>query len=297
MASRRRDLAKRRLPAGTSSKGPLRSRAGSPLPAATWTVAVGFVALVACLVVLGSLAEGVRDQEVFALDTVATPFLHALASPALDALMQAATFAGSNLVIPPLFVLAVVWLLAIQRRREALFLAIASGGSLALNETMKLFFQRARPELVWAAGPARLQLSERPHDELAGLLRGARHRPWSVRGRPTGLVALTLAIALSLLIGVSRIYLGYHYFTDVLGGLLAGTGWLLVVGAAFQTGPLWRLWRDHRPADFEPTERAVEGPAIDRCTRARPAAQGAQDRPGGPRHARHARSGRLAGRQ
>ena len=249
MASRRRDLAKRRLPAGTSSKGPLRSRAGSPLPAATWTVAVGFVALVACLVVLGSLAEGVRDQEVFALDTVATPFLHALASPALDALMQAATFAGSNLVIPPLFVLTVVWLMATRRRREALFLAIASGGSLALNETMKLFFQRARPELSYAqvlpdySFPSGHTMNSLVfYVALAIVI-------WSVRGHRTGLVALTIAIALSLLIGVSRIYLGYHYFTDVLGGLLAGTGWLLVVGAAFQTGPLWRLWRDHRPAD------------------------------------------------
>ncbi len=188
-------------------------------------------------------------QEVFALDTVATPFLHALASPALDALMQAATFAGSNLVIPPLFVVAVVWLVAIRRRREALFLAIASGGSLALNETMKLFFQRPRPVLSWAqvlpdySFPSGHTMNSLVfYVALAIVL-------WSVHGRRTGMVALTIAIALALLIGVSRIYLGYHYFTDVVGGLLAGTGWLLVVGAAFQTGPLWRLWRDHRPAD------------------------------------------------
>jgi membrane-associated phospholipid phosphatase len=260
VASRRRDLAKRRLPAGTSSKGPLRSRAGSPLPAATWTVAVGFVGLVVCLVVLGSLAEGVRDQEVFALDTVATPFLHALASPALDALMQAATFAGSNLVIPPLFVLAVVWLMAIRRRREALFLAIASGGSLALNETMKVFFQRARPELSYAQVlPDYSFPSGHTMNSLVFYV-GLAIVLWSVRGRRTGLVALTIAIALSLLIGVSRIYLGYHYFTDVLGGLLAGAGWLLVVGAAFQTGPLWRLWRDHRPTD--PTDGNAPSEAL-----------------------------------
>ena len=253
MASRRDDSTRRRLPAGTASQGPLRSQAGSPWPDATGVVAVGFVALIASLVVLGSLAEGVHDQEVFALDTVATPFLHALASPALDTLMSAATFAGSNLVIPPLFVLALVWLIAIRRFREAMFLAIASGGSLALNETMKLFFQRPRPVLEWAqvlpdySFPSGHTMNSLVfYVALAIVL-------WSVRGRGTGLVALAIAIALALLIGVSRIYLGYHYFTDVLGGLVAGTAWLLVVGADFQTGPLWLLWRDHRPI------RATEG--------------------------------------
>jgi membrane-associated phospholipid phosphatase len=244
----RDDRTRRRLPAGTASKGPLRSQAGSPWPTATGVVAVGFVALIACLLVLGSLAEGVRDQEVFALDTIATPFLHGLASPPLDTLMRAATFAGSNLVIPPLFVLTLVWLIAIRRFREALFLAIASGGSLALNETMKLFFQRARPVLDWAqvlpdySFPSGHTMNSLVfYVALAIVL-------WSVRGRRTGLVALAIAIPLASLIGVSRIYLGFHYFTDVLGGLLAGTGWLLVVAAAFQTGPLWRLWRDHRPS-------------------------------------------------
>src|SRR5450759_5114863 len=51
---------------------------------------------------------------------------------------------------PPLFALAVAWLAWLHRPREALFLAIASGGSLVLNEMMKLFFQRPRPQLDWA---------------------------------------------------------------------------------------------------------------------------------------------------
>ena len=44
------------------------------------------------------------------------------------------------------------------------------------------------------------------------------------------------------MIGISRIYLGYHYFTDVVGGALAGISWLLITIAAFQRGPLERLW-------------------------------------------------------
>lgn len=45
----------------------------------------GFVALFACLLVLGSIAEDVHDQEASALDALVTPLLHDLSNPTLDA--------------------------------------------------------------------------------------------------------------------------------------------------------------------------------------------------------------------
>jgi undecaprenyl-diphosphatase len=65
---------------------------------------------------------------------------------------------------------------------------------------------------------------------------------WSVAGRRIGVSALVGAIVLALGVGVSRIYLGYHYLTDVVGGLLAGVAWLLVLGAAFNARPRWWHW-------------------------------------------------------
>jgi len=225
---------------------PGRARAGSPL-AATITLGAGFAALVVCLVGLGSLAEDVREREVNALDTLATPFLHGLASPGLDALMNAATFMGSSLAILPLFGVVFASLAWLHKPRHALFLAIACGGSLALNQAMKLFFDRPRPQLPWAqvlpdpSFPSGHTMNSVVfYGALAVIL-------WSLRGRRTGVAAIVLAIPLALLIGVSRIYLGYHYFTDVVGGLLAGTAWLLVVAAAFGAGPLSRLRRRVTP--------------------------------------------------
>lgn len=66
---------------------------------------------------------------------------------------------------------------------------------------------------------------------------------WVLWGRRSGLIATALAIALALIIGTSRIYLGYHYLTDVVGGFLAGTAWLIIVSAAFGGGPWLRRWR------------------------------------------------------
>jgi undecaprenyl-diphosphatase len=67
---------------------------------------------------------------------------------------------------------------------------------------------------------------------------------WVIWGRRAGLSATVLAIVLALLIGTSRIYLGYHYFTDVVAGLLAGAAWLIIVAAALDGGLWLSRWRD-----------------------------------------------------
>lgn len=55
-------------------------------------------------------------------------------------------------------------------------------------------------------------------------------------GTPPLAVALLIAVA----VGLSRIYLGYHYLSDVVGGFAAGLAWLLIVVIAFQVVP--RTW-------------------------------------------------------
>jgi undecaprenyl-diphosphatase len=237
-----------RLPADPTSAGPLPSGVGAPAPAASALLLIGFFGLTACLVLLGVLAEGIRDQEVYTLDVWANPFFHGLASPLMDTLMNAATFAGSNLFIPPLFILAIAILIRIERPGAALFLTVTSGGSLLLNGLMKIFFQRPRPQLPWASvlpdysfPSGHTMNSVAFYVALAVII-------WSIQGRRAGMIALAAAIVLSGLIGLSRIYLGYHYFTDVLGGVLAGTSWLLIVLAAFRSGPLARFWRSPEKA-------------------------------------------------
>jgi undecaprenyl-diphosphatase len=231
-----------RLPADPASEGPLPARVGAPAKRASLLLVVGFGILVACLLVFGTLAEGIRENEVFLLDTLATPLLHDLASPTLDAVMNDASTAGSIAVIPVLFVVAVVVLCARRRFGAALFLAIASGGALLLNGLMKVVFERPRPQLPWAhVLPDYSFPSGHTMNSVAFYLAIA-VIVWSVAGHRWGALTLVAAVALSTLIGISRIYLGYHYFTDVVGGALAGVAWLLVTIAAFQRGPLERLW-------------------------------------------------------
>ena len=233
------------------------ARASTPeVGLATVTVVAGFASLVAILVVLGSIAEGVRDQEVFALDTWATPFLHGIASPGLDTVMNLVTDLGSILVIPALFVLVSLWLIVGRRYRSALFLLLASLGSLILQGTMKLFFARPRPQLPWASVLPDYSFPS-GHTMNAVVFYGAVALIlWSIFGRRVGLAASLAAAIIALGVAISRIYLGYHYLTDVVGGILAGLAWLVVVGAAFRARPTWRRWwaarRPARPASGDP---------------------------------------------
>lgn len=64
-------------------------------------IGAGFAALLGCLLVFGAIAEDVHEQEANALDALATPLLHGLSSPTLDALMRTATDLGSTLVVAP----------------------------------------------------------------------------------------------------------------------------------------------------------------------------------------------------
>jgi undecaprenyl-diphosphatase len=208
-------------------------------------IVIGFVALFVFLLIFGAIAEDVHEQEASALDALATPLLHSLSSETLDALMRFFTDLGSTPVIVSVFVVAVVLLVWRRHRREALFLAVAIGGSVLLNQGMKLIFERPRPQLAWAqvipefSFPSGHAMNSFVFYVAIALI------VWTVVGRRAGLIAVVVALLLATLIGMSRIYFGYHYLTDVVGGYLAGAAWLLFVSAAFDGG-LWLRSRRSR---------------------------------------------------
>jgi undecaprenyl-diphosphatase len=231
-----------RLPADSESAGPLPAGRGAPAGKASLALFTGFVVLGACLVVFGSIAEGLRDNEVFNLDPIATTSLHALATPGLDTVMNAITTLGSSLVLVPAIVVACLLLIRADRAGGALFLVVASVGSLLLNAVLKLFFERPRPIVPWAVAPTDFSFPS-GHTMNSAVVYGALAVVvWSVAGRRAGSVAVAAAVILAVAIGTSRIYLGYHYFTDVVGGLLAAVSWLVIVVAAFRIPPLRRFW-------------------------------------------------------
>ena len=69
----------------------------------------------------------------------------------------------------------------------------------------------------------------------------------SHRGRRAGTIAIATAVSIALLVGISRIYLGFHYLSDVAAGWLTGLLWVLTIAAAFRLP-----WRPGTRRSLEP---------------------------------------------
>jgi undecaprenyl-diphosphatase len=231
--------------AAAGDKGPL---GRTPSDAATdqgaaWRsvfLVIGLVGLFVCLLILALLAQIVQRQEADALDAFATPFLHRMASPALDAAMNAASFIGSDSTIVPVAVLMAAGLFWAHRRREGLFLAAALAGSLIANLAMKLFFHRPRPVLPWAHVLPDYSFPSGHSMNSLALGLAIAIVIWRIFGVRWGIGAVVVAVFISLAIGASRIYLGYHYLTDVAGGFAAAILWIAIVVGVFRAEGIWR---------------------------------------------------------
>lgn len=200
---------------------------------------MALVAIVTCLIVFVAIAVATRQPGIPPIDSSTTNSLHALASPSLDALMVGVTTLGSAIVLAAVAGLTIYLLLTRGLRAEAAFVAVALIGGIVLTGVLKLFFARPRPALDWTKAPPEYSFpsghamqSVVVYLALALVIR----RLWGPRA---GLVAAVLAFVLTTAIGVSRIYLGVHWLTDVVGGVLAGAMWLAIVGLAFAGVALW----------------------------------------------------------
>jgi undecaprenyl-diphosphatase len=188
-------------------------------------------------VIFGLLGEQVQDQEPIPIDSGAAQFLHGYSSPLVDNAMLLASFLGSGWFVIPVLVLTVLLLLRFRRLDQAVFLAVAYAGSGALNYVLKGIFHRVRPELPWSAGSADYSFPSGHSMNSFVFYVALAMVAWTVLGRRVGLPVLAGGLLLVLLVGTSRVYLGYHYVSDVIGGYSAGLLWLLI-----WTGILRGIW-------------------------------------------------------
>ena len=129
--------------------------------------------------------------------------------------------------------LAVLGYLALAgHRRAAWLVAVASGGGLVVSTVLKAGFGRDRPDVVPHLAPAFTASFPSGHSMLAAVVYLTLGALLAVilPGRRIRAYALAVALVLVLLIGLSRVYLGVHYPSDVLAGWAAGLAWGALCG-------------------------------------------------------------------
>lgn len=205
-----------------------------------------FVGLLLPLWGFVELADEVHEQEAFFYDELLLLRAHASATPGLDQWFIGVSAAGYRYGVIPIDILLVLTLLLARRWREASFAAASFAGSALLNLATKQFFRRDRPTLWESLAPE--TTFSFPSGHAMGSMTLAMTLillSWHTRWR---WLVLVVALAFVLQVGASRIYLGVHYPSDILGGWLAGMAWAVgVYFVMFRWGA--RPWKRASAAD------------------------------------------------
>lgn len=181
----------------------------------------------------GLLGFGVWKLGNFPWDEPILQAIHTTATPMLDRLSTGTTRLGSPWILPPLAGLMAIALAALKRWRSLLYVILALSGSTLINLLLKGLWKRDRP-FLWDSG------TPRPYDfsfpsghamtsvalvvVLLVLLGSSRWRPG----------AAALGVLFVLAIAWTRLYLGVHYPSDILGGWMMAIAWTVGLSLLLQ---------------------------------------------------------------
>ena len=193
----------------------------------------GILAASTSLLLFGWLAEEMFDADTAHFDAVVRTAIHGFASPPLTAAMEVFSILGSVALIVGLTLLAMGIFFYFHRPRAAALLAITMTGAAVLDEVLKHAFHRPRPVAFFGSSPNSYSF---PSGHALGSMcfYGALAMILSARIAPRAARVFLYLGALLLVsaIGISRIYLGVHYPSDVIAGYLAAIVWVGAVGVA-----------------------------------------------------------------
>ncbi|MGG1290238.1 phosphatase PAP2 family protein [Bacillus smithii] len=174
------------------------------------------------------IVDELKRHKIEHFDTAIITFVQSWISPDLTAFMKGITFFGSAKWITTCVIVVSLLLWLKKERLYALFFALTVSLGTAFNHLLKQIFERKRPDIQPLIHEKGFSFPS-GHSMASFVMYGAiafllfellEHRP----AKRFGAVMASLFI---LLVGLSRIYLGVHYPSDVIGGYAAAAIWLI----------------------------------------------------------------------
>jgi membrane-associated phospholipid phosphatase len=177
------------------------------------------------------LAEDIGEAQMTAFDESVLRAVAQLHGDAATTVMRAVTFLGGFLGVAPLSLALAGVLVALHRRRDALFVLVVMGGAGILQYAAKLAFARPRPTVF----PALVDVSTSSYPSGHAMISASLGLVlavvcWNTRWRWPAIVA---GAAFALAVSFSRLYLGVHYPSDLLAGWCLAVAWATGVWLGF----------------------------------------------------------------
>ncbi|WP_282858200.1 phosphatase PAP2 family protein [Pseudoclavibacter helvolus] len=211
---------------------------------------IGLAIVVGLSVLAAEIYEAVTDRDgVAGLDQPLLDYAITLRSPIADAVITGYTDIAGQIGMP-IIAIATLLVLSIRRRSwtPVILIVAAGGGSLLMTVVGKNFIGRVRPEQSEAVPPFETSASFPSGHTLNAVAVVGVIAYLLILRRQTRRARVLIALAAALFaltVGLSRVYLGHHWFTDVLAGWVLGAAWLAFVIFAHR---LYLSIREHRHA-------------------------------------------------
>lgn len=193
---------------------------------------IGLVLIAGGIWLFGGLLEEVLDNATLVhLDLAAASWIHSTATPLGDRIFYAITNIGSPPAMVAIALFGVVVSFVKRHRLLAYAWAAAAAGGAAIDYVLKTTVHRSRPE--YAAAFLHGTSYSFPSGHAMGSLIGYGFLAYALvatvhRAAEHRRVVFALAMLMTLLVGISRVYLDVHYPSDVAGGWAAGFAWLAI---------------------------------------------------------------------
>ncbi|MDQ0199665.1 phosphatase PAP2 family protein [Neobacillus ginsengisoli] len=212
---------------------------------------IAFILTLVCIIGFSFISLLISDHKIISFDSKIIASIQGQESPMLTNVMKFFTFIGSAPFVIILSLLLLFFLYKVLHHRLELILFIATiAGSSVINQVLKSIFHRVRPNLhrlidvsgySFPSGHAMNAFTV--YVILSFLL--WRHIPGKL-GRS---ILVFLSILMILAIGISRIYLGVHYPSDIIGGYFASGFWLVIAIWVFQFYKEKRYNKNKKPVE------------------------------------------------
>ena len=185
---------------------------------------IGYLAI---LGVVAWLCTEVWEKKVFSFDRSFLLWIHQFANPQFDRIFLFFTALDDPPTVVTIFIITIAWLVMKRRYSDGIRFTIVCAGGVLTDRVMKLFFAKPRPELWYRLITETSFSFPSGHAVGSMVVYGFIAYILAKEMQQHKHIVYAAASLLIIAIGLSRLYLGVHYPTDIIAGYGIGFIWLI----------------------------------------------------------------------